>query len=273
MKRIYSHALTLFSLAFAYTKGTLLFTILYLIPTYATCMLVGFFILFLFSLHWLTKNETIDAAFSWKNVLKTVLIGTLVGYLMQIINICIYLTIRHIPLSIGVFEDEFYRSVVFLMPCLVVGELVYYGIRKSALRSLAFGVLVVGACGVQLRELLAVEPAAAYPSVSKTSKDKPNVILILADDLGTGDVSFNGQKKYLTPNIDRLATEGVNFNNAFCSAPICSPSRAGLLLGEHQQRHGFEHLTDGFSTHPYARKADFAAYGHQLGDNTGGKPK
>jgi arylsulfatase A-like enzyme len=275
MKRIYSHALTIFSLAFAYTKGTLLSTLLYFIPTYATWMIIGFFTLFLFFIYWITRGESVD--FSWKKVLKIASFGTLVGYFLQIINICLYLKIRDIPINIGFFEDEFYRSVVFLLPCLVVGELLYYFMKQSLGRSIGLGVLVLGVCGFQLKNLLTVEPSnnpltlisssRLGGTVSKASKDKPNVILILADDLGTGDVSYNGQNTYRTPHIDRLANEGVNFNNAFCSAPICSPSRAGLLTGEYQQRHGFEHLTDGFSGHPYSRKADFAAYGHQLGSD------
>ena len=185
MKRIYSHALAIFSLAFAYTKGTILFTLLYLTPTYATCMIAGLFVLFLFFIYWVTKNERVDAAFSWKNVAKTAILGTVMGYFMQIINICIYLKTRHIPINIGFFEDELYRSVVFLLPCLIVGELLYYTIRKSSWWSVGVGVgagvCVLGACGVQLKDLLVVESVKAYPSVSKASKDKPNVILILAD--------------------------------------------------------------------------------------------
>ena len=267
MKRIYAHFLSIFSLAFIYTKGTLLSTLLYFIPVYATGMIMGFFALFLLFIYLLTKNERKDSLFSWKNALKVSLLGAFFGYVLQLANICIYLKIRHIPINIGIFEDEFYRSVVFLMPCLFLGELLYYVLRKSAWRTVGLSILVFGAFGFYLKNLLSVEPSQSYPAVARASKDKPNVVLILADDLGLGDVSFNGQTKYQTPNIDALATEGINFQNAFCSAPICSPSRAGLLLGEYQQRHGFEHLTDAFSGHPYARKADFAAAGHQLGSD------
>ncbi len=265
MKRIICHALSLFSLAFAYTKGTLLSTLLYFIPVYATGLILGFFLLFLVFIYFLTKNETTDSPFSWKKVLKVALFGALFGYFLQLANICIYLKIRQIPINIGAFEDEFYRSVVFLLPCLVFGELLYALVKKSKWRLATLSILVLGSFGFYLKNLLAVEPSQPYPSVAKASKDKPNVVLILADDLGLGDVSFNGQTRYQTPNIDALATEGIKFKNAFCSAPICSPSRAGLLIGEYQQRHGFEHLTDAFAGHPYARKADFEADGHQLG--------
>jgi arylsulfatase A-like enzyme len=270
MKRIYIHALALFVLAFAYTKGTILSVFMHYIPLFAQIMIVGCFLVFLVFLAWIKRYEDHQSKrISWKSILKIAVLGSFCGYILQLINIFVYLKIRAIPIDIGLFEDEFYRSIVFIFPCLVVAELLYHFLKNSWSKQLILTALVVALCGFQLRSLLSIENPKTYPLVSKTTKDKPNVIVILADDLGTGDVSFNGQKKYNTPNIDRLAAEGINFKNAFCSAPICSPSRVGLLTGEYQQRYGFEHLTDGFSSHPYARKADFAKYGHQLGgDNT-----
>ena len=66
----------------------------------------------------------------------------------------------------------------------------------------------------------------------------PNVILIMADDLGYGDVGFNGNDKILTPSLDQLATEGVVLNRFYTSASICSPSRAAALTGRHHYRSG-----------------------------------
>lgn len=60
---------------------------------------------------------------------------------------------------------------------------------------------------------------------------KPNVIFILADDLGYGDVGVYGQKLIQTPNIDQLAKEGVRFTDFYAGAPVCSPSRCSLLTG------------------------------------------
>ncbi|XOV91308.1 MAG: arylsulfatase [Bacteroidota bacterium] len=60
---------------------------------------------------------------------------------------------------------------------------------------------------------------------------KPNVIYILADDLGYGDISYFGQQKFETPNIDRLAREGMVFNNHYSGNTVCSPSRAVLMTG------------------------------------------
>src|SRR5438477_8158203 len=68
----------------------------------------------------------------------------------------------------------------------------------------------------------------------------PNVVVILADDLGYGDVSFNGCPDFTTPNIDSLTNNGVRCSNGYATHPFCSPSRAGLLTGRYQQRFGYE---------------------------------
>ena len=67
----------------------------------------------------------------------------------------------------------------------------------------------------------------------KTVKSKPNIILIVADDLGWGDVGFNGQAKIKTPNIDKLAKSGIVFNNFYSGSTVCGPSRASLITGKH----------------------------------------
>lgn len=66
-----------------------------------------------------------------------------------------------------------------------------------------------------------------------------NVILIVADDLGWNDVSFNGNNYHETPYIDALASQGVFFSNAYSNAPNCAPSRAALLSGQYAPRTGF----------------------------------
>ena len=62
---------------------------------------------------------------------------------------------------------------------------------------------------------------------------KPNVIFILADDLGYGDLGFLGQKHIKTPNLDLLAARGMLFSNHYAGAPVCAPSRSALLTGLH----------------------------------------
>lgn len=69
---------------------------------------------------------------------------------------------------------------------------------------------------------------------------KPNFVLIVADDLGFADLSLNGSKQIYTPNIDRLAREGVNFTQGYVSSPVCGPSRAGLITGRNQVKFGFD---------------------------------
>ena len=59
--------------------------------------------------------------------------------------------------------------------------------------------------------------------------DKPNVIYILADDLGLGDLSIYGQKKFKTPSIDRIGTEGLKFTAHYSGNTVCSPSRLSLI--------------------------------------------
>ena len=81
---------------------------------------------------------------------------------------------------------------------------------------------------------LAAAPAHAAPA------RKPNVIVILADDLGYGDTGAYGSKIVKTPNIDALAADGVRFTQGYVSHPVCSPSRAGLLTGRYQTRFGYE---------------------------------
>ncbi len=70
---------------------------------------------------------------------------------------------------------------------------------------------------------------------------KPNVIVILADDQGFADVGVHGCKDSPTPYIDSIAKNGVRFTDGYTSCPVCSPMRAGLLTGRHQQRFGFYH--------------------------------
>lgn len=69
---------------------------------------------------------------------------------------------------------------------------------------------------------------------------KPNIIVIMADDLGYADVGFNGCQDIPTPNIDRIAANGVVCTNGYTSYSVCGPSRAGLITGRYQQRFGFE---------------------------------
>ncbi len=81
------------------------------------------------------------------------------------------------------------------------------------------------------REFLA--QAAALPALAQHPARKPNIIFILADDLGIGDVGCFGGKVIQTPNVDRLAAEGTKFNQAYAGGVVCAPSRSCLMTGQH----------------------------------------
>ena len=65
------------------------------------------------------------------------------------------------------------------------------------------------------------------------AQNSPNIIYILCDDLGYGEVGYNGQKLIETPELDRLAAGGMHFTNHYCGNAVCAPSRASLLTGKH----------------------------------------
>lgn len=85
--------------------------------------------------------------------------------------------------------------------------------------------------------LVLANPAGAR---AQPADGRPNVVLIITDDLGYADVGVYGAKDLRTPNIDRLAREGVRFTDFYANATTCSPTRAGLITGRYQQRYGVE---------------------------------
>ena len=80
-------------------------------------------------------------------------------------------------------------------------------------------------------------PAARYFALlllqGVVSLTPPNILFLLSDDLGYGELSAFGQRNFSTPNIDRLAAEGMQFTNAYTGAPVCAPSRTVLMTGLH----------------------------------------
>jgi arylsulfatase A-like enzyme len=86
---------------------------------------------------------------------------------------------------------------------------------------------------------LIVCTVVAAPAAEPAAR-KPNVLVILADDLGYGDISLHGCKDIATPNIDSIAKNGVRCTSGYVSCPYCSPTRAGFLTGRYQQRFGHE---------------------------------
>ena len=76
----------------------------------------------------------------------------------------------------------------------------------------------------------------------RLGSDSPNIVLILFDDLGVGDLGCYGSQAIQTPNLDRIAAAGTRFTHAYSVSPYCSASRAGLLTGRHPVRMGFDHV-------------------------------
>lgn len=88
--------------------------------------------------------------------------------------------------------------------------------------------------------LFGFAPVCAHQTKARQpgSKRPPNIVLIFADDLGYGDLGSYGARKIKTPNLDRMAAEGVRLTNFYANASVCTPSRAGLLTGRYQIRSG-----------------------------------
>jgi len=102
--------------------------------------------------------------------------------------------------------------------------------------------------GISRREFLTLVGAGSAgllaPEILRAGtfelSDRPNIVVIVADDLGYADLGVQGCKDVPTPNIDSIAKNGVRFTNGYVSCPVCSPTRAGLQTGRYQQRFGHE---------------------------------
>ncbi|MDZ4693348.1 sulfatase-like hydrolase/transferase [Terricaulis sp.] len=88
--------------------------------------------------------------------------------------------------------------------------------------------------------LLSACVSASSTPTAHSADAPPNIILIIADDLGYGDLAVYGGERIQTPHIDALAADGVRFTNGYVTAAVCAPSRAALLSGRYQQRFGYE---------------------------------
>ncbi|HEY3950946.1 sulfatase-like hydrolase/transferase [Phenylobacterium sp.] len=109
--------------------------------------------------------------------------------------------------------------------------------RRSKLWFTGLFAGVLATAGVCLAGL-ALPQARAF---AQPAKRPPNIIMILADDLGYADISAYKIDRFHTPNIDRIGMQGVRFTDGYASAPVCGPSRAGLQTGRYQERFGFEY--------------------------------
>lgn len=101
----------------------------------------------------------------------------------------------------------------------------------SRFSTIAIAILALG---------IALGAAPQVASAAKAATGKPNIVVIVADDLGNHDLGVQGGTDCPTPNIDSLAKNGIRCTNGYVSGPYCSPTRAGLLTGRYQTRFGHE---------------------------------
>ncbi len=109
--------------------------------------------------------------------------------------------------------------------------------RMSAMRSAGRGGGVIAVAAVFVAALWSGVASSDHAlAAGQPAAPRPNVVLILADDMGYGDLGAYGATDVKTPNLDRLAAEGVRLTDFYANAPVCTPTRAGLISGRYQQR-------------------------------------
>ncbi|GAB1453460.1 hypothetical protein MASR2M47_35160 [Draconibacterium sp.] len=90
---------------------------------------------------------------------------------------------------------------------------------KNSIYTIASAVFLFASCQIQPKQNIEVA--------------KPNIVYILADDLGYGDLSVYGQTHFQTPNLDKMAAEGMLFTQHYAGTTVCAPSRSSLMTGQH----------------------------------------
>jgi len=224
------------------------------------------FLIYIFPGLW-TINKFADT-FS-KNTLKQMLFialnGTILAWTFQLIELKLYHIEINVESPIGFFEDEFTRSWKYILPTLFIAEIIWFYL-KNKIKFVFIGsslIIIFFSISFYNSFIYSDSKPSIYPEISNFDKDKPNIVLIVADDLGYNDISTNGNKLIETTHIDQIAKNGINFTRAYATASVCAPSRAAFLTGNYQHRYGFEFLPDLFNLSPRVRKADFNRFGHK----------
>lgn len=266
MKRILIHLTTHFTALIILSQFIGLVTFFYFKPLFQAIYAGYYFLIFLPFIwllsRWLDKKR-------WNKFLKILFVasfGTLLTYIFLQVEINFYSQWEGIETKTGWFVDEFWESIYYIFPILVIAESICFLLEKRK------NMLVFGLSAFTYITIIAYGAWIFYPGtlpnnvpgIQKANGGKPNVVIILADDLGYNDISLYGNQLIQTPNIDAIGKNGVTFTRGYCSAPVCAPSRAGMLTGRYQQRFGFEYLSDMMAAHPRVRQADFESFGNQL---------
>ena len=108
--------------------------------------------------------------------------------------------------------------------------------RREFLKTMGFAAASAGTLSI-------LPGCASLSQMMAAKKKRPNIIVIISDDMGYADISCHGCQDIATPNIDSIAQNGILFTNGYVSCPVCSPTRAGLVTGRYQQRFGHEFNT------------------------------
>lgn len=123
-----------------------------------------------------------------------------------------------------------------LLPPIVGHDQKHFGIHQpnsaTTFRSLAYLTI----CFLFPSVIFGQSPSSRSEPTNPENRKAPNIVLILADDLGYGDCGCYGQKRLSTPNIDRLATEGLRWTHFYAGSTVCAPSRCVLMTGKHTGR-------------------------------------
>ena len=257
-----------FLLVFAgiFTTNYTLFAMPRLFTSESLLRVIILFLIFVFPLiYYLNKIASNKFSSKLKRIVFMASFGSIAAWIIQLIEIHLYHNEINVESPIGLFEDEFIRTIIYVLPTILVAEILWKYL-KSKQRIFYSGVFIMFIyCFASFYSSFVFSDAnpAKYSELKNQNTQLPNVILIVADDLGYNDISANGNELIQTTNIDQIGRNGINFSRAYATASVCAPSRAAFLTGNYQHRYGFEFLPDLFNYGPRVRKADFKRFGHQ----------
>ena len=257
-----------FLLVFAgiFTTNYTLFAMPRLFTSESLLRVIILFLIFVFPLlYYLNKIASNKFSSKLKRIVFMASFGSIAAWIIQLIEIHLYHNEINVESPIGLFEDEFIRTIIYVLPTILVAEILWKYL-KSKQRIFYSGVFIMFIyCFASFYSSFIFSDAnpAKYSELKNQNTQLPNVILIVADDLGYNDISANGNELIQTTNIDQIGRNGINFSRAYATASVCAPSRAAFLTGNYQHRYGFEFLPDLFNYGPRVRKADFKRFGHQ----------
>ena len=224
------------------TTNFTLFALPRFFTTESLLRVIILFLIFVFPLlYYLNKIALNKFSSKLKRIVFMVSFGSIAAWIIQLIEIHLYHHEINVESPIGLFEDEFIRTIIYVLPTLLIAELLWKYL-KSKQRIFYSGVFIMFIyCFASFYSSFVFSDAnpAKYSEIKNQNTQLPNVILIVADDLGYNDISANGNELIQTTNIDQIGRDGINFSRAYATASVCAPSRAAFLTGNYQHRYCF----------------------------------